>query len=128
MARKKKRKTLQQLIIPKLRDLSRYWYEKKDARDAAKERVQVGVFLNGKAKFKNMYRCNSCNELFDQPDTHMDHKIPVISIEDGFVDWNTYIERLFTTQDNYQLLCTGCHQIKTTFENELRKEHRKKKK
>lgn len=124
----RKRKTLQQLIIPRLRDLSRYWYEKKEARNAAKVKVEIGTFANGKPKFKVMFRCESCQGTFDIKDTHMDHKVPVIDPDIGFIDWNTYIARLFTTKDNYACLCTECHASKTFLENEIRKEARKLKK
>ena len=40
---------------------------------------------------------------------HVDHKDPVGS----FKDWNTYIERLFCSEDNLQILCLECHKEKT---------------
>lgn len=53
----------------------------------------------------------------------VDHVIPVIGPE-GFVDWNTFIDRLFTTKDNFQVLCKACHDAKTKDEKELRNELR----
>lgn len=114
-------------MLPKLREASRWWPPKKEARNKAKEKVQVGIFNNGNPKMKTMYRCASCDGLFDVKETHMDHIEPVIDAEIGFVDWNTYISRLFVGVEGYQLLCTGCHSIKTALENEIRRENRKKK-
>jgi DNA-directed RNA polymerase beta' subunit len=75
---------------------------------------------------KTMYKCNSCGGNFEAKDTHMDHIESVIDVQVGFVDWNTYISRLFVDVDGYQLLCSGCHLIKTTMENEMRREFKKK--
>lgn len=58
----------------------------------------------------------------------MDHIDPVIDIDIGFVDWNTYIERLFVGVEGWQLLCTGCHQLKTSLEQEYRRATKKEKK
>ena len=126
MAKKRKYKTVEQLVMPKLREASRWWHAKKEARKQAKVKVQVGTFKNGNPKYKTMYRCASCQETFDIKDTHMDHKEPVIDVQTGFIDWNTYISRLFVDVDGYQCLCSGCHQIKTSLENEMRKDYRKK--
>lgn len=50
-----------------------------------------------------------------------DHIDPVVSPVDGFVDWNTFIDRLFVEQDGYQALCSSCHDKKTAEEREIRK-------
>jgi 5-methylcytosine-specific restriction endonuclease McrA len=110
-----------------LRDLSRYWHEKKEARNLAKAKIQDGYFNNGNPKYKVMFKCAICLGLFDIKETRMDHIDPVISIEDGWVDWNTYISRLFTSKENYQCLCSQCHDSKSFLENELRREFKKKK-
>ena len=127
MAKKKKPKTIEQLVMPKLREVSRWWHAKKAARDLAKVQVEDGTFKNGNTKYKTMYQCASCKHAFERQDTHMDHREPVVDIETGFVDWNTYIARLFVEVDGYQCLCKGCHDMKTLIENEVRKEYRKKK-
>jgi 5-methylcytosine-specific restriction endonuclease McrA len=124
----KKKKSVKSLVIPKLREASRWWWAKSAARDLAKEKVQIGVFKNGNPKYKTLFKCNSCGELFERGDTHMDHINPVIDVDSGFVDWNTYIERLFVDVEGWQLLCAGCHEIKTALEKELRQDAKKKKK
>lgn len=122
MAKKKKKpRTVRQVVEPKLREASRYWHEKKTARDAAKVKVEVGKFKNGNPKFKTMYKCAKCLNNFDRKDTQMDHIEPVIEAEVGFVDWNTYVERLFVKASGYQCLCRFCHQEKSKAENKKRR-------
>ena len=55
----------------------------------------------------------------------LDHKICVISPEKGFEDWNTYIERLFCPEENYQVICKTCHDAKTKEERAIAAKHRK---
>lgn len=38
-----------------------------------------------------------------------DHKTPVVDPNVGFVDWNTFIERLFCEEEGFQILCWECH-------------------
>ena len=116
------------MIINRLRQLHRYWDQKKVARDNAKVQIEVGTYKNGNPKYHTMYKCAHCFEVFERQDTQMDHIEPVVELEMGFVDWNTYVERLFCNAENYQCLCKGCHKIKTNLEKELRKEYRNKKK
>lgn len=67
-------------------------------------------------------------------DVAVDHIIPVIDIEESFVDWNIFIERLFCPSENLQVVCSyklkdnhlhknkiSCHNIKTKEEREQRK-------
>ena len=57
----------------------------------------------------------------------VDHIDPVVSPSQGFVDWNTYIDRMFLEEEGYQVLCWACHGVKTRDERELRTLNRKKK-
>ena len=43
-----------------------------------------------------------------------------------FIDWNTFVERLFCPASNLQMLCKECHQIKTNIATKLRAEQNKK--
>jgi 5-methylcytosine-specific restriction endonuclease McrA len=104
-------------LTNKLRRLSYQWPPRKQA-------IKNARIARGK------YRCNSClGENFGPKDIQLDHIIPVVDEEIGFVDWNTYIERLFCSVDNFQVLCKPCHGAKTFFEQEIRKQvkHEKKK-
>ena len=57
----------------------------------------------------------------------VDHISPVVNPSQGFIDWNTYITRMFLEEEGYQILCYACHGDKTRDEREERTEMRKKK-
>lgn len=72
------------------------------------------------------WECAECKGLFKRSELHGDHKICVVDPEVGFVDWNTFMERLFLTE--IQPLCKNkCHAEKTKRENERRREVKSKK-
>lgn len=71
-----------------------------------------------------LHRCPQCEELFPQGMMRADHLIPVVGPE-GFIDWNTYVERLFVEKDGYQALCKGCHDRISKHENAMRKLHKR---
>ncbi len=99
-------------LLKHLRRVSKYWPEK----TKVYHRVKVD---------KGQYRCESCAEVFKQHELQIDHINPVIDINDGFIDWNTYVARLFCDSENLQALCKPCHQMKSSFENEVRREVKK---
>lgn len=101
-------------LTNKLRRLSYQWPPRKEAiRNARVERGR--------------YKCASCDNIFGPKEIQLDHKIPVVDEEIGFVDWNTYIERLFCDESNFQVLCKPCHESKTFFEQEIRKQVKREK-
>lgn len=51
----------------------------------------------------------------------VDHIDPVVCPDTGFIDWNTYIERMFLEEEGYQVLCWSCHHAKTNDERKRRK-------
>jgi hypothetical protein len=80
-----------------------------------------GKKLNRATKRQCMhYTCNMCNGDFPSKDVNVDHIDPVVDPATGFVDWNTFIERLFCSEDNLQVLCSKCHTEKTKQEREVR--------
>jgi len=58
---------------------------------------------------RGLYQCNSCKKSFKLKQVQVDHIVEIGS----FVDWNTYMERLFCPLDNLQVLCKRCHKKKT---------------
>lgn len=94
-------------LVQKLRRISYQWPERKAA--IRKARVSRGKYL-----------CAHCNGLFGPKEINADHKDPVIDPEVGFVDWNTYIARLFCSEDNIQIICKIDHHAKSAEENERR--------
>lgn len=63
--------------------------------------------------------CNICKD-WKPGKVQVDHIDPVIDPNTGFVDWNTYIRRVFCKKDNLQVVCHDCHQAKTNKERDLR--------
>ena len=55
---------------------------------------------------------------------HVDHVIPVVSDEEGFVDWQEFITRLFCEKDNLRVLCINCHDIITLDASKKRTENK----
>lgn len=105
----------QQAVISALRRLS----YKCPMRSAAMTRARIE---------RGKYKCEQCGRIVGVKQIAIDHIDPVHSVEHGFVDWNTFIERLFVTPDKLQVLCqTPCHDAKTKAENKIRKDHRPKK-
>jgi 5-methylcytosine-specific restriction endonuclease McrA len=69
------------------------------------------------------YLCASCGGLFIARDVQVDHIDPVVDPVVGFVNLDTFSDRLHCPKDNMQLLCKPCHKEKTNVE---RKERKKK--
>lgn len=74
---------------------------KKDGSRAKKDAVQ--------------YKCGVCSEWTKSTAIAVDHVDPVITPE-GFVDWNTFVLRLFCAPENLQVICDTCHGQKTQVE------------
>lgn len=61
------------------------------------------------------YLCTLCKKWVGSTKVSVDHKDPVVAL-DGFVDWNQFIDRLFCSEANLQVVCEKCHQDKTNAE------------
>jgi 5-methylcytosine-specific restriction endonuclease McrA len=59
------------------------------------------------------YQCQVCLTWTGSTKVVVDHVEPVISVEDGFKDWNTFVDRLFCDKGNLQRICDPCHDKKT---------------
>lgn len=66
------------------------------------------------------YRCAACNGDFTASMVQVDHRSPVVSPTDGFISWDHYIDKLFCTVENLQVLCINCHKQKTLAEKKER--------
>lgn len=70
---------------------------------------------------RGVYVCKKCQKTGPLKEFELDHVIPVVGPE-GFVDFDTYIDRLLPDSvDGWQLLCFSCHDKKTKKENKKRK-------
>lgn len=111
-AKKAKTWTLKSKLIPAIRKI---WFYSPLRRE---------VLTN--AKVGDKFRCNQCDELFEK--VQIDHINPIVSLQEGFEDWNSYIGSTFCDIANLQALCEQCHQTKSMIEREKRKIYRKKRK
>ena len=101
-------------ITTTLRYGSRKWPPKFECLNESKTEKRINPASGRLAQF---YKCSRCEQEFTNKDVEVDHIIPVVDPQVGFVDWNTFIERLFTERDNFQTLCKPCHKKKTKEEN-----------
>ena len=89
------------------------------------KRSQVGKKINEETgRLAMHHECAHCKGHFPSKQMAEDHIDPVVDPAVGFVDWNTYIERLFVELDNFQSLCKECHTKKTNTEKEIAKRRR----
>lgn len=95
----------------------RGWKPPYAVKEIAKRKSQSD---NKRLKFE--YLCNHCKEWHPESNINLDHLNPVVNPLTGFVDWNTYIKRLFVEKEEYQVLCKECHNVKSKAENEIRHE------
>ena len=84
--------------------------------------ASIGKRMNLKTKrMSEHFTCNMCKKAFPAKEVNIDHVEPVVCPYTGFVDWNTFISRLFCDGGNLQVLCSPCHDIKTAEERIDRK-------
>lgn len=109
---------LKSFIISGLRAASRRYPPKYETLNEAKTEKKINAATGRLAQH---YKCAVCKEEFPATQIQVDHKRPVVDPKKGFVDWNTYIERMFCDKKNLQALCKGCHKTKTTKETNASK-------
>jgi 5-methylcytosine-specific restriction endonuclease McrA len=93
-----------------LRQKSRWWKPITQCKLNAK-RAYTGPLK--RQKFE--YQCNECKGWFPEKNINVDHKIPAGSLNSGD-DLKGFVERLFCEQENLQVLCETCHNVKTQLE------------
>ena len=71
-----------------------------------------------------LHRCYKCDGVYPQNQMHADHIIPVVGPE-GFVDWNTFIARLYVEKEGFRAICKLCHKEKSNEENAARRLRKK---
>ena len=77
---------------------------------------------------RNQYVCSHCSAIKGRKDVNLDHILPVVDPEIGWVSFDVFIERLFCSENNFQVLCCDCHKKKTAVEREFRLAAKKKEK
>lgn len=108
---------IRNFIISLLRAGSRKWPPKSATLNSAKTEKKVNSKTGRMAQH---YRCSSCKKEFARTSVEVDHLVPVVDPAMGFVDWNTYIPRLFCDENNLQVLCVQCHTKKSNKEKKQR--------
>lgn len=108
----------QQFIRSALRAAFRKWPPKFDVLKAAFTERK----LNPKSgKLAKHYKCASCSKDFPLKEVQVDHTKPVVDPKKGFVDWDTFIARLYCEKRWLQVLCKEtCHARKSKEERAAR--------
>lgn len=109
---------LKSFIISGLRAASRRYPPKYETLNEAKTEKKIN---EATGRLAQHYRCNVCKAEFPASQIQVDHKKPVVDPKKGFVDWNTFIERMFCDKKNLQALCKECHTLKTNKEKNASK-------
>lgn len=73
------------------------------------------------------YTCASCKAISSISGINVDHISPVVPVGKSYTDftWDQLIARLWCCEDNLQVLCKKCHNLKTKEEKRARKEAKK---
>jgi 5-methylcytosine-specific restriction endonuclease McrA len=109
-------------IVSALRYAFRKWPPKYETLKEAFTKVKKN---SASGRLARHFKCSLCKKDFPQSKIQVDHIFPIINPKKGFIDWNTFVERLFCEKKNLQVLCKPCHKIKTNLEKEERKKYGK---
>lgn len=58
-------------------------------------------------------QCQVCDQWVGSSKISVDHIEPVVSVDEGFIDWNAFVARLWCSKENLQRICDTCHDAKT---------------
>ena len=113
---------LKSWLISGLRRMTMRYPPRNEALRAAKTEKKINEKTGRLAQH---YRCAICLGEFPAKGVCIDHVQSVVDPNGSFVDWNTYIERMFCPVENLQVLCNNgensCHHKKTKQERKDRK-------
>jgi hypothetical protein len=113
----KKQRTLKQILMAGLGKSWMMWPPRAEVKRRCK--------IEGKSGW---YRCEDQKCKRETEKLEIDHILPVVKPEDGFVGYDVYIASKFVQADKLQGLCHESHQQKTQEENKARREAKKKNK
>lgn len=117
-------------MVSALRSVFRRWPPFGRVLKAAKREYFVPTKMGGQRR-RVEFKCSKCQQYFNRKQIQVDHTYPVVSEEgfptlpDGSDDFNTFIRRLFVSDDKLSCMCKSCHKIKTQEENKARREYKK---
>lgn len=112
---------LKSWLISGLRRMTMRYPPRNEALRAAKTEKKINEKTGRMAQH---YRCAGCLQEFPAKGVCVDHIQPVIDPNGSFVNWDTYIERMFCPVENLQILCSLCHDVKTQKEKDVKKNYR----
>jgi 5-methylcytosine-specific restriction endonuclease McrA len=93
-----------------LRQKSRWWKPITECKMKARR-----AYKGPSKRQKFEYQCNNCKAWFPEKQINVDHIKPAGSLNCK-EDLAGFVERLFCEQDNLQVLCESCHDVKTKLE------------
>lgn len=108
---------LNAFIVGVLRQGHKRWPYKYIVKNEAKTDKKINPESNRLAQF---YQCAICKDEFTNKEVEVDHIEPVVDPVKGFINWDTFIARLFSFKENYQLVCKSCHKLKSNKEKKAR--------
>ena len=88
-------------------------------------RARTEAMTNARVE-RGKYKCSQCQDLFGPKEVALDHILPVVDPKVGFTTWDDYINRLFCPAEGFQVLCHGCHDVKTQIEDQMREHYKVK--
>lgn len=91
-----------------LRRASSKWPVKFDVKNKARRAKP----LHGKGRHRFEYQCAECKKWWQDKETAVDHITPAGTLR-CYEDLPRFVETLFCEEDNLQVLCHGCHGLKT---------------
>lgn len=74
---------------------------------------------------RGQYKCAKCGIIADRHGVQMDHREAVVDPKVGYVNLDTWVDRLLCDESNWDCLCISCHKEKSSGEMEIRKQTRK---
>jgi len=87
---------------------------------------QVGKKINKRSgRLAMHHECASCKNHFPSSVCSVDHIVPIIDPELGFISWDDTITRMFCEASGLQVLCKPCHDEKTNIEKGIANARRK---
>ncbi|UFK09623.1 HNH endonuclease [Xanthomonas phage DES1] len=109
---------------------ARFWSFVRSALRAAWSRYPVKYKVLAKAKRaykgpnknqKYEFQCAQCGGWFKAKEVSVDHIIPAGTLK-CYADLPSFVEKLFVSEEELQVLCTADHQVKSNAERAARKE------
>jgi len=90
-----------------LRNKSRWWKPITECKQKARR-----PYTGPNKRMKYEYQCNECKGWYPEKQINVDHIIPAGTLTCS-KDLAGFIERLFCEQENLQVMCEKCHDVKT---------------